>query len=191
MTASRRPPHRQNMIQITSRNDIIADLCLVRNPLLQAFQRSNPHCDRHEGSSPRLAAKFQQKDAALLKMYCSQDKLAADVRVETERRLKALETELTQAEHANKERAMAARYHKVKFFGRSTSASIASSFSQKITPERQKVIRKITQTEKQLSSETSDVSKRKLKETLHELRIDLNYILVRFSRLQIEFADDL
>jgi rRNA-processing protein Efg1 len=46
-----------------------------------------------------------------------QDKLAADKRVETERRIKALEAELEQAEQAEKERAMAVRYHKVKFFG--------------------------------------------------------------------------
>lgn len=46
-----------------------------------------------------------------------QDNLAADVRVETERRLKALEAELAQAELANRERTMATRYHKVKFFG--------------------------------------------------------------------------
>ena len=37
--------------------------------------------------------------------------------METERRLKALEAELHQAEIANKERALAVRYHKVKFFG--------------------------------------------------------------------------
>lgn len=46
-----------------------------------------------------------------------QDNLAANVRVETERRLKALEAELAQAELANRERTMATRYHKVKFFG--------------------------------------------------------------------------
>jgi hypothetical protein len=37
--------------------------------------------------------------------------------VETERRLKALEAELQQAEQAKKERAFALRYHKIKFFG--------------------------------------------------------------------------
>jgi hypothetical protein len=37
--------------------------------------------------------------------------------VETERRVKALEAELEQAEVANKERDLAVRYHKVKFFG--------------------------------------------------------------------------
>ena len=49
-----------------------------------------------------------------------QDKLAADVRVETERRLKALEADLAKAERARKERTMAQRYHKVKFFGACT-----------------------------------------------------------------------
>lgn len=46
-----------------------------------------------------------------------QDKLAADVRVETERRLKALEADIAQAESAKKERSMSVRYHKAKFFG--------------------------------------------------------------------------
>ncbi|KAF5355094.1 hypothetical protein D9756_005578 [Leucocoprinus leucothites] len=89
----------------------------------------------------------------------AKDKLAADVRVETERRLKALETELAQAELANKERTIAARYHKVKFF------------------ERQKVTRKIAQTKKQLSSESSESSRKKLTKALNDLRVDLNYIL--------------
>ena len=39
------------------------------------------------------------------------------MRVETERRLKALETELGQAEQAKKERTLSVKYHKVKFFG--------------------------------------------------------------------------
>jgi hypothetical protein len=43
--------------------------------------------------------------------------LAANVRVETERRLKALEAELGQAEQAKKERTLSLKYHKVKFFG--------------------------------------------------------------------------
>ena len=50
-----------------------------------------------------------------------QDDLAADVRVETEQRLKLLQGDLEKAETANKERALAVRYHKVKFFGQSTS----------------------------------------------------------------------
>lgn len=50
-----------------------------------------------------------------------QDNLAADVRVETERRLKALEADLLQAESSKKERALAVRYHKVKFFGKHSS----------------------------------------------------------------------
>ena len=46
-----------------------------------------------------------------------QDDLAADVRVETERRLKSLQKDLEGAKIANKEKALAVRYHKVKFFG--------------------------------------------------------------------------
>jgi len=46
-----------------------------------------------------------------------QEGLGADVRIEAERKLKALEADLVVAERANKERALATRYHKVKFFG--------------------------------------------------------------------------
>jgi len=46
-----------------------------------------------------------------------QDKLTADVRLETERKIKSLELELSKAEQARKERAVAMRYHKIKFFG--------------------------------------------------------------------------
>ncbi|KAJ7744685.1 hypothetical protein B0H16DRAFT_1559840 [Mycena metata] len=73
----------------------------------------------------------------------------------TERRLKALEADLEVAELGKKERTLAVRYHKVKFF------------------ERQKVVRKLNQTKKKISaSETPE-----LKSALQELRVDLNYIL--------------
>ncbi|KAJ7645936.1 hypothetical protein DFH06DRAFT_1210751 [Mycena polygramma] len=85
----------------------------------------------------------------------AKDNLAADVRVETERRLKALEADLEVAELGKKERANAVRYHKVKFF------------------ERQKVVRKLTQTKRQLDA--SDTPQ--LRSALQELRVDLNYIL--------------
>jgi hypothetical protein len=49
--------------------------------------------------------------------YSIQDNIAADVRVSTERRLKALESDLARALVARKERAIAVRYHKIKFFG--------------------------------------------------------------------------
>lgn len=57
----------------------------------------------------------REMEAALTS--AAQDTLAADVRVETERRLKALEADLAQAERVRKERTLAQRYHKVKFFG--------------------------------------------------------------------------
>ena len=46
-----------------------------------------------------------------------QEGLGADVRIEAERKLKALEGDLVVAERTNKERSLATRYHKVKFFG--------------------------------------------------------------------------
>lgn len=50
-----------------------------------------------------------------------QDTLAPNVRVQTERRLKSLEGDLARAELASKERTMAVKYHRVKFFGASLS----------------------------------------------------------------------
>ncbi|KAH6910414.1 hypothetical protein BKA70DRAFT_1147429 [Coprinopsis sp. MPI-PUGE-AT-0042] len=88
----------------------------------------------------------------------AKDKLAADKRVETERRIKALEAELEQAEHAEKERAMAVRYHKVKFF------------------ERKKVTRKLTQIKKRMQSAEGS-EKEELAAQLLEERVNLNYIL--------------
>ncbi|KAF7350897.1 hypothetical protein MSAN_01651800 [Mycena sanguinolenta] len=85
----------------------------------------------------------------------AKDNLAPDVRVETERRLKALEADLEAAELGKKERTLAVRYHKVKFF------------------ERQKVVRKLNQAKKKLS----DSDTPELRSALQELRIDLNYIL--------------
>ncbi|KZP13015.1 hypothetical protein FIBSPDRAFT_754181 [Athelia psychrophila] len=115
--------------------------------------------DTHEsGVLPgvqKLKAALRQTRRLLAK-----DKLAADVRVETERRMKALEADIAQAESSRTERTMSVKYHKVKFF------------------ERQKVVRKISQATKKLSSdELSPKSKKKTEAELHELRVDLNYIL--------------
>ncbi|GLB37915.1 putative rRNA-processing protein Efg1 [Lyophyllum shimeji] len=88
----------------------------------------------------------------------AKDNLAADVRVETERRLKTLEADLAKAQASRKERDIAVRYHKVKFF------------------ERQKVVRKLNQTKKRLASADAS-SKPELEAALFELRVDLNYIL--------------
>ena len=66
----------------------------------------------------RLLAKVQWLYIAdLICTHMQQEGLGADVRIEAERKLKALEADLVVAERANKERALATRYHKVKFFG--------------------------------------------------------------------------
>ncbi|PPQ64544.1 hypothetical protein CVT24_008446 [Panaeolus cyanescens] len=113
--------------------------------------------DDHE---PTAAPGVQKIKAALrqTRRLLAKDKLDAKVRVETERRLKTLEADLHQAEQANKARAMATRYHKVKFF------------------ERQKVTRKLKQVQKQIESAEDESQKKTLESTLQELRIDLNYI---------------
>lgn len=89
----------------------------------------------------------------------AKDNLAADVRVETERRLRALEKDLSDAQKVRKERTLATRYHKVKFF------------------ERQKVLRRITQVKRDLEACSDKKEKKGLKKSLFSLRVDLNYIL--------------
>ncbi|KAF9529756.1 hypothetical protein CPB83DRAFT_852126 [Crepidotus variabilis] len=104
---------------------------------------------------------IQKIKAALrqTKRLLAKDKLAANVRVETERRLKALEADLHSAELSKKERTFAVRYHKIKFF------------------ERQKVTRKIRQTQRRLEASEQKSERKRLKAELAELRTDLNYIL--------------
>lgn len=51
------------------------------------------------------------------KRLLSRESLPPGVRIEAERKHKALERDLEERMQSNKERSMAARYHKVKFFG--------------------------------------------------------------------------
>ncbi|KAG0700202.1 hypothetical protein DFH29DRAFT_983162 [Suillus ampliporus] len=75
-----------------------------------------------------------------------------------ERRLKALEADLAHAETARKERTYAIKYHKVKFF------------------ERQKLVRRIKQVKRDLTS-AQGKEREKLEGELDDLRVDLNYVL--------------
>lgn len=94
------------------------------------------------------------------KRLLAKDKLGANIRVETERRLKSLEGDLENAERANKERAFAEKYRKVKFF------------------DRQKLVRKIAQTKKSISSSSIPAEEiSALRESLFAHRVDLNYVL--------------
>ncbi|KAJ7072903.1 hypothetical protein C8F01DRAFT_1105649 [Mycena amicta] len=116
------------------------------------------HRPKHTLEEANATPGLQKIKASLrqTKRLLAKDKLAADVRAETERRLKALEADLVAAEHSKKERTLAVRYHKVKFF------------------ERQKVVRKLNQIKKGMMLEDDpSVSE----ETLQSLRVDLNYIL--------------
>lgn len=90
------------------------------------------------------------------------------MRVETERRLKSLQKDLEKAEIANKEKGLAMRYHKVKFFGESSLLSYRTTLKHEI--ERQKLLRKINQAKKQTPTD---------EDRLFALRVDLNYVLVR------------
>ncbi|KAG6856744.1 hypothetical protein H0H87_001088 [Tephrocybe sp. NHM501043] len=119
---------------------------------------------QHTQKEPTSLPGVQKIKSALrqARRLLAKEKLGADVRVETERRIKALEADLEGAQASKKERDIAVRYHKVKFF---VSAS-----------ERQKVVRKLNQTKKRLESADAS-SKPQLETTITELRVDLNYIL--------------
>ncbi|KAL1741748.1 hypothetical protein HDZ31DRAFT_44750 [Schizophyllum fasciatum] len=90
------------------------------------------------------------------KRLLQKDNITADVRNNTERRVKALEEELEKAELARKERTFAAKYHKVKFF------------------ERQKALRKVQQLKREVADKPDDTD---LQSRLFERRLDLNYVL--------------
>lgn len=95
--------------------------------------------------------------------------------------MKALEADIAQAESSRKERTMSVRYHKVKFFGELNifSLGLAIVSLPRGPQERQKVVRKISQTTKKLSSDDlTPKSKKKMEAALLELRVDLNYIMV-------------
>ncbi|GJJ08509.1 hypothetical protein Clacol_002727 [Clathrus columnatus] len=85
------------------------------------------------------------------------ESLAADIRIETNRRLKSLEGDLERAEQSRKERQYAIKYHKTRI-------------------ERQKVCRKIKRVKKELGNPSTGESA-ELKDSLFSLRIDLNYVL--------------
>ncbi|KAG6888393.1 hypothetical protein C0995_008633 [Termitomyces sp. Mi166 len=123
--------------------------------------RRKPRRNHHQAHKEPAGLPGVQKIKSALRQarrLLVKDKLAANVRVETERRIKALEADLEQAQISKKERSNALRYHKVKFF------------------ERQKVVRKLNQTKRRLESVDAS-SKLQLEEALTELRVDLNYIL--------------
>ncbi|KAI6125530.1 hypothetical protein EV401DRAFT_1938261 [Pisolithus croceorrhizus] len=122
---------------------------------------SHPYPKKMRHTEPEDALPGVQKIKSTLrqaKRLLSKESLAANVRVETERRIKALEADLVNAQHARKLRTMASRYHKVKFF------------------ERQKVCRKIKQLKRNLVTAVGE-EKARLELTLSNLRVDLNYIL--------------
>ncbi|CAE6502328.1 unnamed protein product [Rhizoctonia solani] len=114
-------------------------------------KKSNPD----EPSIQKVKSAIRQTRRLLAK-----DNLAADIRIQSERRLKSLETDLAKAEIRKKERTMAVRYHKIKFF------------------DKRKVTRKIGQVKRALEgSELDKKERKKLQKELLSHRVDLNYIL--------------
>jgi hypothetical protein len=85
------------------------------------------------------------------------------------------------AEKANKERTLATRYHKIKFFG-VCPRQWTSCFIYDRVLDRQKLLRKIKQTKSRLEEDGVSQVRKTLEAELFELRVDLNYVLVRPSK---------
>ncbi|KAI9454948.1 hypothetical protein F5148DRAFT_1227635 [Russula earlei] len=121
-------------------------------------EKRKKHTKLREGAPPgvsKIKSALRQTRRLLAK-----EGLGADVRIEAERKLAALEADLTVAERAKKERTLATRYHKVKFF------------------DRQKLLRKIKQTKKRIEdAEITSKVRKSLKGQLFDLRVDLNYVM--------------
>ena len=99
----------------------------LKKTLLLAYRKSSLRSGRLGVSSPRCSSCECLQDFICTHIY--QEGLGADVRIETERKLKSLEADLVVAERANKERALATRYHKVKFFGAYYTLYLLGAFS--------------------------------------------------------------
>ncbi|KAI0048586.1 hypothetical protein FA95DRAFT_1571765 [Auriscalpium vulgare] len=126
----------------------------------------------HKKAKKSHGPKYQPKESAIpgvsklkssirqTRRLLAKESLAPNVRVETERRLKSLEADLAKAEVSKKERALAVKYHRIKFF------------------DRQKLLRRIKQTMAELEDpDTPSNSKKVLIFALYQLRVDLNYVL--------------
>ncbi|KAK9723051.1 18S rRNA maturation protein [Basidiobolus ranarum] len=106
-------------------------------------------------SASQLKKKLRDTQRLLKK-----DKLGADVRVNAERKLKAIQLQLDELQLTEKEKKLTTKYRMIKFF------------------ERQKVTRKIKQCEKKLSEEDLKTKERKaIEKELKEHQVNLNYIL--------------
>ncbi|KAF8678900.1 rRNA-processing protein Efg1 [Rhizoctonia solani] len=138
------PPLRHRNIKRNGKSD-------SENKARKYNKKSNPD----EPGVQKVKSAIRQTRRLLAK-----ESLAADVRIASERRLKSLEGDLAKAEMRRKERKMAMRYHKIKFF------------------DKQKVNRKIAQTKRALEAPDLDKKERKkLQKELLSHRVDLNYIL--------------
>ncbi|WFD32628.1 18S rRNA maturation protein [Malassezia sp. CBS 17886] len=122
------------------------------------------HADADAGGVNKLKSGVRQT-----KRLLARDALEPGKRIEAERRLLALERELETRLQTNKVRALASRYHKVKFF------------------ERQKLHRRIRQMRRASAAEDEAVPGKARRRQLKELRVFLNYVL-HFPKNQRYFA---
>ncbi|CAK9441615.1 uncharacterized protein LODBEIA_P54830 [Lodderomyces beijingensis] len=109
------------------------------------------------------SAKLKKKKRDIERALAKNTKLPADKRIEYERALKALDVELSNAQHNLKEKHNASKYHMVRFF------------------ERKKAIRKL----KQLRRAFDDVAKTQVRKDIKKARkqlkhgeIDLMYVVL-------------
>ncbi|CDZ98798.1 Uncharacterized conserved protein [Phaffia rhodozyma] len=128
----------------------------------------------HRPTAEEIAVEKAKKEGAELganklkanlrqaKRLLARDNIPADVRTETERKVKSIEADLEKALSKNDEKKNAAKYHMVKFF------------------ERQKLIRRLKPLTKKLSSDSpAEGSKElsKLQKDILDIRVGLNYVL--------------
>ncbi|KAK7691921.1 hypothetical protein QCA50_005326 [Cerrena zonata] len=152
------------------------------NPKASTTRRKYPkQRQEHDAKASNALPGVQKIKSALrqARRLLAKDKLAANVKVETERRVRALENDLAEAERVRKEKTMSKKYHKVKFFGTSVEGPRGLTLAKSLLPseERTKLERKIKQLKKQLDTTTDKKERKQLDRDLFTLRVDLNYVL--------------
>ena len=112
-------------------------------------------------STPYLSVNALKSSLRQTRRLLAKPRLAEDVKLEAERRLKSLEADLDKAQHVQTERKNAGRYHKVRFL------------------ERRKLEKLIRRRKREVEKgELSTEEKKKAEVDIEQYRVLLNYVLV-------------
>ncbi|KAL7413462.1 hypothetical protein BDY24DRAFT_388625 [Mrakia frigida] len=125
------------------------------------FKHRLPEEERPEKEEKEVGVSKLKAGLRQAKRFLAKEGLTADVKIETERKVKSLQADLDRALVRNEEKKNAAKYHMVKFF------------------ERQKLIRRLKPLLKTLSAtaETDAATLKTLNQEILDLRVGLNYVL--------------